>query len=314
MKGFRRVTLTIALLLGLAGSARARVITHLARPGDTPETLAAEYYGNRALALFILEANGLRGRPIRPGQKVRIPTAFHYRMRRGETLEVVAARFLDDRRRAPFLAQWSGLARGDRGREGADLLVPFQFVHRAAAPESLSAIAKSFYGDPGQAKLLQTYNFRVSPMLAAGERVVVPIAHVRVRAVRLDPEPAPKSTPGVAAAPPPAVAPSDPEKREAELAARVAARLAEAEKSYKEGNYDDVPAALTKLLSEEDPSEAQLVAIHRLLAFAYVALGADAVAVKEFREVLERDPACTLDAALVSPKIRAAFARAKAEK
>jgi hypothetical protein len=91
----------------------------------------------------------------------------------------------------------------------------------------------------------------------------------------------------------------------------VAARLAQAELAYKEGSYPDVPAQLTKLLSEEDPSEPQLVAIHRLLAFAYVALGADEVAVKEFREVLERDPDLVLDPALVSPKIRAAFDRAK---
>src|SRR6185436_6483245 len=113
-----------------------------------------EYYGNRALALFILEANGLRGKTIKPGQKVRIPTAFHYRMKRGETLEAIAARFLEDKRRAPFLALWSGLPRGDHGHEGADVLVPFQFVHRAAAPESLATVARSFYGDPGQARLL----------------------------------------------------------------------------------------------------------------------------------------------------------------
>jgi hypothetical protein len=304
---FRSVLL--AGLLAAAAPSQARVLLHTARAGDTPEALAAEYYGNRSLAQFILEAPALpRGRALKAGQRVRIPTAFRYRLKHGETLELIAQRFLDDKRRAPFLAQWSGLARGDKGREGEEVLVPFQFVHRAGAPESLQAIARGYYGDPGQSRLLAAYNFRSSPVLAPGERLLVPIAHVRVRAVHLAPlkAPADKMADKVPETPSP-----DAAKREAELAARVAARLQQAEQSYKEGSYPDVPAQLTKLLSEEDPSEAQLVAIHRLLACAYVALGAEEVAVKEFREVLERDPDATLDPATVSPKIRAAFERAR---
>jgi hypothetical protein len=292
-------------ILVAAAPADARVLLHVARATDTPEALAAEYYGNRSLALFILEANGLpRGRGLKAGQKVRIPTAFRYRLKRGETLELIAARFLEDKRRAPYLAQWSGLPRGDKGREGEEVVVPFQLVHKAPAPESLQSLARNYYGDAGQAKLLAGYNFRSSPVLAPGDKLIVPITHVRVRSVHLAPHAAPSEK--VAEAPPP-----DAAKREAELAERVAARLARAELAYKEGSYPDVPAQLTKLLSEEDPSEPQLVAIHRLLAFAYVALGADEVAVKEFREVLERDPDLVLDPALVSPKIRAAFDRAK---
>ena len=296
-----------ALIVALAARARAGVLVHTARAGDTPETLAADYYGNRALARFIVEANGLRPNdPLRAGQVVRIPTAFHYRIKRHETLEAVAKRFLDDRRRAPFLAQWSNLPRGERPREGSDLLVAFQFVHRAAAPESVASIARAFYGDPAQARMLLAYNFRVAPTLATGERIVVPITHVRVRSVRLAKAEARAAAKQVDEAPR-----VEAERREAALAARVAARLKHAEASLREGNYDDVPAALTKLLSEEEPSEAQLVEIHRLLAFAYVALGAEEVAVKEFREVLERDPGAKLDEATVSPKIRAAFERAK---
>lgn len=301
------IVLTFFLAVGL-GRAEARVLVHVARSGETPEQLAALYYGNRSLATFILEANGLR-RPGRlvAGQRVRVPTAFRYRMQRGETLEAVAARFLDDPRRAPFIAGWSGLARGERGREGLELLLPFQFVHRARAPESLASVAKAFYDDPGQARMLLGYNFRSSPVLATGERLVVPIVHVRVRSVHLSRTPALRGrAKPVEEAPRP-----DADRREAELAARVAQRLDRSERAYREGNYSEVPAALTKLLSEEDPSERQLVAIHRLLGFAYVALGAEEVAVNQFREVLERDPEARLDEVMVSPKIRAAFERAR---
>jgi len=161
--------------------------------------------------------------------------------------------------------------------------------------------------------MLADYNFRAPAPLRRGELLAVPLPNLRVRSVYLAAPAKARSSPSARELPV-AAPPRDAQRREAELANRVADRLRDAEKAYRDGNYDDVPALLTKLLSEEDPSEAQLIAIHRLLAFAYVALGADAVAVKEFRELLERQPDATLDAATVSPKIRAAFERAKQER
>jgi hypothetical protein len=177
-------------------------------------------------------------------------------------------------------------------------------------------VAREFYGDASKAKLLADYNFRSAPMLAKGEKVVVPIAHVKIRSVRLQPvvekaAPAgktkePPATPTLAAAPA-----KEAQKREAELAERVGKSLAIAEKAYKDGSYSDVPAVLDKVLTDEDPSEAQLAEIFRLKAFAYVALGLDELAVNAFREVLARKPDAALDEAMVSPKIRAALERAK---
>jgi hypothetical protein len=209
------------------------------------------------------------------------------------------------------LAAFNSMRPTDKLREGQDLLVPFPLLHRAEAPESLQSVARAFYGDASRAKLLADYNFRATPMLAKGERVIVPVAHVRIRAIRLQPvarpQP-PKGTPATATEPAPA---ADPVEREKELAARVAGQLLQVEKSYKEGSYSDVPAALDRLLTQEDPSEAQLAEIFRLKAFAYVALGMDELAVNAFREVLERRPDVSLDEATVSPKIRAALDRAR---
>lgn len=307
----------LVLLFG-AGDAYARVVVYTAKAGDTPESIAADYYGNRSQALFILESNGLeRDKPLRPGQKVRIPTAFHYRVHKGDTLEGLSKKFLDDGRRAPFLAAFSGMRPTDKLREGQDLLIPFQHVHRADKPESLQSVARDFYNDQSKAKLLADYNFRTAPMLAKGERLLVPIAHVKIRSVRLQPivekapdkgtkSKEPPATPTFAAAPA-----KEAQKREAELAERVGAQLAIAEKAYKDGSYSDVPSVLDKVLTAEDPSEAQLAEIFRLKAFAYVALGLDELAVNAFREVLARKPDVTLDEATVSPKIRAALERAK---
>src|SRR3954471_20442002 len=100
----------LALTASASASASAKVIVYSAKQGDTPESVAADYYGNRSQAIFILETNGLeRDKPLKPGQKVRIPTAFHYRVRKGDTLEGLSQKFLDDKRRAKFLAAFSGL-------------------------------------------------------------------------------------------------------------------------------------------------------------------------------------------------------------
>jgi LysM repeat protein len=314
------IAVAVALLLVAATAAEARVITYVAKAGDTPESIAADYYGNRSLAQLITEGNGLpRDAKIRAGQKIRIPTAVTYKVRRGDTLEALAKRFLDDGRRAPALAQLCGLRSVDKLREGQELTIPFQHLHQAEAPESLTSVARAFYGDGSRAKLLQEFNFRSSPMLSKGDKIIVPIAHVHIRSVRLQqapPPPPPKkkgatpdpTPPQPLVVPLPAV---EAQRREAELAERVSLHLRLAEKAYKEGEYAEVPAQLDKLLAAEDPSEPQLAEIFRLKAYSYVALGLDELAVSSFREVLARKPDLTLDAATVSPKIRAAFDRAK---
>jgi LysM repeat protein len=315
----RRAAL-LGAVLAVAGPAHARAVVHTVQAGDTAESVAADYYGNRSLAIVVLEANGMeRSGKLRIGQKLRIPTAYRYRIKRGETLEALAQRCCEDRRRAAVLGQMLGLKPGDKLREGQEVLMPFQVVHRADAPESLSSLARTVYGDPGRAKLLLDYNMRGSPMLAKGERVAVPIQHVKVRAVFLQPAApmaavavAPDRTPDPPPAPP--VAPAterEAQRREVELAARIGGLLVEAEKGYKDGAYAEMSANLDKLLSEEDPSESQLAEIFRLKAYAYVALGADDLAERAFREVLARKPGLTLDEATVSPKIRAALERAK---
>src|SRR6185436_11440672 len=162
-----------------------------------------------------------------------------------------------------------------------------------------------------RARMLGEYNFRGSPMVAKGERLLIPIVHIRIRAVRLDTAKVKEAAAAAPKAPVPTAPSKEAQKREEELAARVTQQLAAVESKYRDGSYQDVPSALDKMLTEEDPSEAQLAEIFRWKAFAYVALGLDELAVQAFREVLARKPEEKLDEATVSPKIRAALERAK---
>lgn len=313
----------LACALCCSGTASARVVTHTVENGDTAESVAADYYGNRSLAVIVLAANGLdRTTKLRGGQKLRIPTAFRYRIKKGDTLEGLAQRFCDDKRRAAMLAQIAGVKLTDKLREGQELLIPFNVTHKAEAPESLQSVARTFYGDPNRGKFLADYNFRTSPLLAKNEKIAVPISHVKIRAVYLQ---APPSAPSVPVVPSEGKAKVDEreaqlvaiasereaQRREVELAARVGGLLVEADKGYRDGEYAAVLANLDKLLSEEDPSETQLTEIFRLKGFCYVALGMDDLAERAFREVLARKPSLQLDEATVSPKIRAALERAR---
>ncbi len=318
-----RILVAIAIVVALAEPVHARVVKHTVEAGDSAESVAADYYGNRSLSLIVLAANGLdRTAKLRSGQKLRIPTAFRYRIKKGDTLEALAQRFCDDKRRAPMLAQIAGIKIADKLREGQELLIPFNVTHKADAPESLQSVARTFYGDPSRGKFLADYNFRSSPLLAKGEKLVVPISHIKIRAVYLQPPGAPPSQPVVmtegknkfeeAERQLVAIATErEAQRHEVELAARVGGLLVEADKSYRDGEYAAVLANLDKLLSEEDPSEVQLTEIFRLKAFSYVALGMDDLAERAFREVLARKPGVQLDEATVSPKIRSALDRAR---
>ncbi len=301
----RRTHFCAALLLwSSTGWGALRPVPYTAAANDTVESVAADYYGNRQAAALLSEVNGLKDPHLRAGQKIKLPSALRYRVRKGDTIEGLAARFLDDQRRAPFLATWNGVV-GGKLREGQTLLVPYNVAHKTVATDTWTALAKTFLGDPSRAKQLADYNFH-GPQLKPGERVIMPVARLRIRTVRLEPPPVAAATP-TAAAEPPEVA----QKREAELAARVGAELQHAEDDFKEGRYAAVPAGLDKLLTEEDPSEQQLADLFRLKAFAYVALGMDELAVDAFREMLARRPDATFDPALVSPKILAAVEKAK---
>ncbi|MFO0573837.1 MAG: tetratricopeptide repeat protein [Polyangia bacterium] len=111
--------------------------------------------------------------------------------------------------------------------------------------------------------------------------------------------------PAAKPAPRPSARPSD------ENRVRVEARLVTAREAYTQGRYTDVVTVLVKLLAELPTTPSQLVAVYELLASAYVALGQTELAVRCFAELLSRRPDYALDPVRISPKIRAALARAR---
>jgi LysM repeat protein len=295
------VALTVA---GAAGPARAQSeppaalksnVVHTVQAGDTLELLAAEFYGDRLFATFIMAENRMtHPRPLRSGEKLRIPTAWKYSVVRGETLDGLAGKFLGDARRAPYLADFNGLAASTTLGDGQKLTIPFHVRHVAADKETLASLAATFYGDSRKAELLRGYNFLQAKLVKKGEELIVPISHVRVRDAKL---PALDAASQVR------------EQKTREEMARARDALPEAREAWRAGAFGTVKRSLATL----DPEflESDVAAeVGFLLGSTYVAFGDEDSALANFKKVLERKTDFVVRSQETSPKIRRVWERA----
>ena len=154
----------------------AGIAFHRVRRGDTLELLAAEYYGDRRHKIYIMIDNGLdHARPLKPGERLRIPVSNDVTVALADTLPGLAAQYLGDERRAKYLAEFNGLAPDGTVAVGMSITVPLRVTYRAARREALTEIAKSLFADSKRAQLLKDYNFLKRDALEKGETIVVPI-------------------------------------------------------------------------------------------------------------------------------------------
>jgi LysM repeat protein len=294
------IAVAVALGLGLAGARPARAgsgdtINHTVRPGDTLELLAAEYYGDRNDALFIMVANKMQHpRPLKKGEKLHIPVSREVTTSVGDTFESLAKAYLGDGRRGPFLAEFNGRAADDSLAAGSVVSVPFTVTYTANADVPLAAIATAYLGKPDRAKVLRGYNFLDKDTLARGESIVVPIFHVRVRSSMLPP------------VDPEAKARSEKRRLMQDEAITV---LPGARAAWRVGDYAAVKRALIRVDTDYLDVK-QAVEIGVLLGGAYVASGDNDSALATFKRVLERRPRQTIDPYRYSPKIREVWRRA----
>lgn len=291
MSGLQRSLLVGSLLLALAGAARAnttRTLPHRVKAGDTLSLLAAEYYGDRNYAVFIMVENQMKhARKLRAGEQIRIPVGHDVTARGGETYEALAKRYLGDVRRAAFLAASNGAKLGGTLAAGEKVRIPLRVVHEAAADEPLSMIAASYLGDRRKAELLKSYNFLESDTVGKGERIVVPIEHVRVREQKR-----PAQT---------AAAKQRITKRQ-KVQVLAERRLDEAYDAWRAGKYESVTDKLGQLETEYVDAETA-AQINVLLGRAHVAFGNRSLARRVFEKALERLPRYTVNARDVSPTV-----------
>jgi LysM repeat protein len=270
-------------------------IFYRVKAGDTLELIAAEFYGDRRYAVFVNVANKLtRPRPLRPGERLRIPVNRDITTAPGDTLASLATTYLSDARRAPFLAEFNQLPPDASLPAGTHILVPFQVTHVAAADERVAEIATRYFGDAKNTELLTRYNFLDRSVVGKGESIAVPIFHVKVRESRMPPsdeESAARAT-----------------KRQ-QIAARAVTALPTAMAAWRDGNFAAVKRELADL--DVDYLDVGLaVDISILLGAAYLAIDDEDSALARFKQALERKPRHSVSPYWFSPRVREVWLRA----
>lgn len=290
----------LAALLALTAPAAAQdstvdTITYRVKDGDTLGLVAAEHYGDRKKAIFIMVENKLtHARKLKPGERLKIPVNREITTSPGDTFETLAGTFLGNPRRGVFLAEFNGLAADDRLAAGTTLQVPFTVTHTAAATESLRSIAAAYFGDGKQGEMLQRYNFLEKATLEKGDSIVVPVFNVRLQASRMPPIDADAKTRRA-------------QRHEATAKARLA--IPKAWQAWRSGESARIDLLLFGIeLDYLDTAEAVEVGILRGLALA--AEGKQELALEAFKDVHARKDTHVLRKFDYSPKIIALWEQA----
>ena len=299
----KRFLLVIAVALAMPRSAVAQgeqsdIITIRAKQGDSLALLAAEFYGDRNKAIFIMVANKLdHPRPLKPGERIRIPISRPYTTAPGDTFETIAANFLGDAKRGTFLAEFNGLQPDDRIPSGTDLFIPFTITHTAQNTESIAQIASAYFGNDKNAQMIRQYNFfGDKDSLDKGEKLIVPIFNVRLQASKLPPLDADST-----------------QRREKQKKAQTHAATAipAARIAWRDGDFALVKDTLAGLGQDVDYLQTeQAVEVGVMLGAMHLAFGDDKPALEAFKRVLERKPGHLLSPYYYSPKVIAVWKEA----
>ena len=288
------VVMVFVVLAAGGGPARAQDVAndvvYRVRQGDSLELIAAEFYGDRTKAVFIMTENKLtHARPLRPGERLRIPVSREVASSPGDTFESLAGAYLGSTRRGTFLAEFNGMSADDGLPAGTVVTVPVTVVHSAPSSESIADIAKAYFGDGKKTELLRRYNFLDKNSIDRGESVIVPAYHVRLTAART-----------------PALDAESRARREhrKDAVARVARALPAARQAWRDGDFAAVKAQLAPLEADLDYLDTRdAVEVGVLLGGAHVAFDDVEPALASFKRVLDRQSGHLLRRYQCSPRI-----------
>lgn len=296
----RRLVVAAVLVLALRAPVRAQdtgTVLYKVRPNDSLSLIAAEFYGDRNKAIFIMVANKMEHpRKLRPGERLKVPVSRLLITSPGDTFESLAKSLLGDARRGKYLARFNNLDEGSSLASGTEISIPFTVTHTARSTESIASITAAYFGDAKNAALISGYNFLDKNAIDKGERVTIPIFNVRLQASKL-----------------PALD-ADSRKRVNEqrrARERAATAIPAARQAWREGDFAGVRDALAEAESELDYLDAlQAAEAGVLLGATHVASNDNKLALVAFKRVLQRLPAHQLDAFHFSPKVLAVWKEA----
>ncbi len=269
------------------GNERYRV-----RKGDTLELIAAEYYGNRIHKIYIMVENGLdHDKPLKRGQRLRIPVSQRITTSAGDTLGALAETHLGNSSRAAYLAEFNNLQATTTLAVGQELTIPMRVNYRANGNEKLRDIALSLFADKKQADFLRDYNGLEGDELTAGQIISVPVPKVQIQESKYRPPDADASARVI---------------ERSKMMARAIRAMPRARNAWRSGDFGVVKQELTKLeLDYLDTALATEAGV--LLGSAYIAFEDTDSALATFSKVLRRDKDIVLSPKEHSPKVRSVW-------
>jgi LysM repeat protein len=282
---------SVGLALSLevrAAEASNNTTIYRVRQGDTLQLIAAEFYGDRNKAIFIMVENKIvHTKPLKPGERLRIPISKDVTTDLDDTWDSLATTHLGDKRRAPFLAEFNNMSSQESIPVGTVLHVPFAVTHTAAATETLASISLAYFGEAKHTDLLRRYNFLEKSSLERGESISIPVFHVRLQAAKQPP------------------ADADAKKRQARnraVAEIAAGALPKAWQAWRAGDYDDIENLLSPI-ELAYASDKHAADVHLLLGLVHATEGKTDLAVENFNKSLRHKPDRVLRKFEYSPKI-----------
>lgn len=291
------VVLALAVALGATSFAQpTSTQAYRVKQKDTLAVIAAEYYGDRSHAKFIVAENKLKNGRVQPGSRLRIPVTKEITTAKGETFATLAETYLGDERRAPFLADYNHLPVDESLATGTAITIPFHLSYTAEATESLASIAQRFYGEGKQADLIKRYNFLESSSIEKGDQVLVPVLDVRVRASKL---------------PPLDTAAKDRRRQVAKIAEATSVALPAARAAWLQGDFGHVRSLLQPFADQLEYMDSKTaIAVGLLLGKSHLAFDDTQGAITAFTQIRERRKDHKLTRYAESPKVIDAWKQA----
>ncbi|MEE8408161.1 MAG: LysM peptidoglycan-binding domain-containing protein, partial [Myxococcota bacterium] len=294
-----RVAIQLALAVGLLATGRtafAAELTHRVGKDESLETVAKNYYGAAWKAVYLRQHTGIAAttRAI-SGQRIKIPSSWIYKVRRGDSAAAIAKRLFNDPNRHKAIMLFNGIKDPASLAVGQELLMQFHLFHTVQPGGSYSQISRRYYRTIKYAGMLKEYN--AADMLKPGQKLVIPIFDRSTLEAKNRKYVARSANSAAKPKPPPA-----------RLGGAEAQKLlAKAISLYGHGNFDEGCGKLDLLLMQPPPNKKDQLRLYRYLGFCAIAHGDENAARDYFRKWIELDSAASLNPISTSPKILEVF-------
>jgi phage tail protein X len=281
----------------------AAAFHHVVQSGDTLASLAERYYGRIQLEKLLVAANLLDlegGSSIVRGMRLEVPALAHFRVRHGDTWDLLAAELLGAPSRSDILSLANDSSPWLTPEEGAEIIVPYNLRVVAGQGDNLVELAYTFLGDKNKAWVLDRYNGFKDKPIQRGDVVLIPLSDIPLTE-------AGKKAARAAASFACTEAAGETRMVQRRVAQEIPALIAD----VRAGRYVDAVSRANRFVGSGSLTEPELAVIYRELTTAYAALDAHGLSTAACQEWRKRDPAARLDPVLLSPKIIRACERAK---